>query len=570
MIADAYRGVALIAPEPGVRPQPVARWPDTDLADLAPLVAMAEAAVARRRGVIRQVGEAVFVGYPFLDDERLLGVVALEIAARSQADLKLVMRQLQWGGAWLQLNLGAPPREAAGASRDHVVTALEQVGHSLEHAGFRAAANAVATEAATSLECERVSVGFVRGRSVRPTAISHSADFGERSNLVRAIAAAMDEAVDQREAIRFPPPDGATYQTVAHAALAEESKGLTVCTVPFTVDGKLAGAWTFERARERPFDAETMPLLQYFASSVGPILDLKRKDERWLGTKAVEAAHRQLTRLLGPGFVGRKVIAAAASVLAIFFAIYSTTFRVSADATLEGQVQRAVTAPMDGYIYEVAVRAGDVVRQGDLLVALDDRDLRLEEVKWTTRKAQLERSRQDALGRHERAESRIYKAQADQADAELALLAAQLARTSIRAPFDGLIVSGDLTQSLGAPVGRGDVLMEVAPLEAYRVAISVDERDIRYVEVGQTGQLILPSVPNRSFDLRVSKVTPVATADQGSNVFRVEADLIELSEDLRPGMEGTAKVAVAEQKLIWIWTHRFTDWLRVWVWSWWY
>jgi RND family efflux transporter MFP subunit len=277
-----------------------------------------------------------------------------------------------------------------------------------------------------------------------------------------------------------------------------------------------------------------------------------------------------MDRILGPGYIGRKVFGITAAVLVFFFAIVDTTFRVGADASLEGQIQRVIAAPTDSYVGEVHARAGDLVEQGDLILTLDDRDLRLEQIKWETRKAQFERSRQDALSRKERAESRIYKAQADQADAELRLLQEQLARAQIRAPFDGIVVSGDLSQQLGAPVERGQVLMEVAPLDAYRVAIAVDERDIRHVQIGQTGELILPSVPNSTFSFTVSKITPVATAAEGKNTFRIEANLTEPSQALRPGMEGTAKIEAGERRLIWVWTRRFTEWFRVWVWSWWY
>ena len=57
------------------------------------------------------------------------------------------------------------------------------------------------------------------------------------------------------------------------------------------------------------------------------------------------------------------------------------------------------------------------------------------------------------------------------------------------APFDGIIVSGDLSQSLGSPVERGQVLFEVAPLDGYRIVLRVDERDIPYVALGQRGEL---------------------------------------------------------------------------------
>ena len=63
------------------------------------------------------------------------------------------------------------------------------------------------------------------------------------------------------------------------------------------------------------------------------------------------------------------------------------------------------------------------------------------------------------------------------------------ARTRLVAPFDGVVVKGDLTQSLGSPVAKGDVLFEVAPLDGYRVILSIDERDISDVREGGRGRL---------------------------------------------------------------------------------
>ena len=571
MIDGVRRAVVLLPPSPGKKPVPVGRWPDNDVADLTALSEIADLASSRGRGVARTPQDAVLVGYPFTHEEMTTGVVALEIEPRSQAGLRVVMRQLQWGGAWMRNVLQNGVSAAGQPSQKRLVTVLEQVATSIEHRTFRAASSAVVTEAATALACERVSIGFLDGNRVKPQALSHSADFGKKSNLLRSIGAAMDESVDQRETLLYPSADpDENCVTLASAALSEQEQGTHVCTVPFMVDDEFAGAWTFEKNSDQPFDAAAVQLLQHLAAVVGPILALKRREDFWIWTKIAEAGSRQLNRILGPGYIGRKVFGITATALVFFFAIVDTTFRVGADASLEGQVQRVIASPTNSYVGEVYARAGDLVEEGELILTLDDRDLRLEQIKWETRKAQFERSRQDALSRKERAESRIYKAQADQAEAELKLLQEQLARTQIRAPFDGIVVSGDLSQQLGAPVERGQVLMEVAPLDAYRVAIAVDERDIRHVQIGQTGELILPSVPSSTFSFTVSKITPVATAAEGKNTFRIEANLTEPSQALRPGMEGTAKIEAGERRLAWVWTRRFTEWFRVWVWSWWY
>ena len=70
----------------------------------------------------------------------------------------------------------------------------------------------------------------------------------------------------------------------------------------------------------------------------------------------------------------------------------------------------------------------------------------------------------------------VLAAQISQTEAQLALVEDRLARATLVAPFDGVVVSGDLSQRLGSPVQLGDALFEVAPLDAYRVVLQVDER----------------------------------------------------------------------------------------------
>jgi multidrug resistance efflux pump len=209
-----------------------------------------------------------------------------------------------------------------------------------------------------------------------------------------------------------------------------------------------------------------------------------------------------------------------------------------------------------------------VVRQDQVLAALDDREMRLERLKWLSQHEQLVKQYHQAMAKHEAAQVRILSAQIDQAKAQLALLEDQLSRTHIVAPFDGIVVTGDLSQMLGSPLERGQVLFEIAPLEAYRLILQVDERDIADVTVGQRGQLLLSAFPEESLPFRVEKVTPVSTAREGRNYFRVEAQLEHTPNRLRPGMEGVGKIAVDRRLLIWIWTRQAIDWVRLKLWTW--
>jgi hypothetical protein len=79
---------------------------------------------------------------------------------------------------------------------------------------------------------------------------------------------------------------------------------------------------------------------------------------------------------------------------------------------------------------------------------------------------------------------------------------------------------------------------------------------------------VLTGLTANRFPVSVTKITPVASAQDGRNVFRVEASVDDPAARLRPGMEGVAKLVVADRSLVWIWTRSLVDWLRMSLWTW--
>ena len=134
--------------------------------------------------------------------------------------------------------------------------------------------------------------------------------------------------------------------------------------------------------------------------------------------------------------------------------------------------------------------------------------------------------------------------------------------------FDGVVIAGDLTQTLGAPVQRGETLLTIAPDQQFRLLIEADERDIADVHHGANGRLALGALIGRSLPFEVVRITPMATTRDGRNFFEVEGKFDASPADLRPGLQGVAKIEAGSRTAVWIWTHRFVDWLRLTVWSW--
>ena len=414
-------------------------------------------------------------------------------------------------------------------------------------------------------------LGLEKGKTVRVVAVSHSASFDERTNLVNLAAAAMNEAFDQRAAVVVPEPDqGATLITAALRHYGSESGSAALCAMPVEAANRVAAVWMLER--DTAFTADELETLETLALTLGPILDIKHTAEESLLSHGKRSWRDMLRRATDTSDPGIKLVLLASALLLAFLALYPADYRVSSKAVVEGATQRVAVAPFQGYIREAPARAGDLVKQGQVLALLEDKDLKLERVRWEAELEVSTRKEREAMANADRVAMRLASAQANQARAQLDLTLEKLSRVQVIAPFDGVVVRGDLSQELGSPVEQGKVLFELAPLDAWRVILKVDERDISHVRLAQPGELVLTSLPGQAFPLLVKRVTPVSVAEEGRNYFRVEAALAKDTPEgalkMRPGMEGVAKVEAGQYSLLWIWTHRFTDWLRLKSWEW--
>ncbi|MEA1831393.1 efflux RND transporter periplasmic adaptor subunit [Methylobacterium durans] len=509
------------------------------------------------------------IALPLLADGAAFAVAAFAVETRDRDELRGAIRQVQWGAAWLVAKQGEAigRRDRQGLARSRA--ALDLLAGVLEQSRFRGACMAAVTDLAITFSCQRVAIGFMRRGVARVAGISHSAQFGREMNLVRRLGACMNEAVDQRSLILFPPPPGEVFVTTAHADLARLQHDGRVLTVPLLVDDRFVGAVTLERPGDQPFLSETVELIAATCAAIGPVLEEKRQNDRWLAVKAADSAAGLVRRIVGPNRTGLKLGLAALVAAVAALSLIQADYRVTADARVEGLVRRSVVASYDGYLKAAQVRAGDTVRKGDLLATLEDRDLALERLRWVTERQQRTYEYDKALATRQPATINVVKSQIDQADAQIRLIDEQLARAKFTAPFDGLIVSGDLSQAIGGAISRGQVLFEIAPLDAYRVVLSVDERLIADLREGQTGQMLASSLPDQPQALTIQTITPVAEARNGRNLFRVEGRITDGSTRLRPGMEGIAKVDVDRRLLAWVWARPVVDWARLALWHWW-
>jgi multidrug resistance efflux pump len=543
--------------------QNLVRWPE-DRETEKDLLQLAIKAIESRRQLIipnksHNVPDADLIALPLLSDEQLMGSVALCLSARSAQKQKAAQQALLWSLRWLVfLHKQADVSHAAGMDW-------------IEHLAGRPVSPAAIVELlAEQLQCDRVTLALGDTRRLEISATYPMVAIERETGLLQAIKEAMFEAMDQQVLLYYPPlPSSDELLIISQQSLHEKVGPATLCSIPLILAEVTIGALLLERHRQRPFTQQEQMLCQQAAGLLALLLQQRQHCDRPLLELISERLHQRLKSWLGPQGLWLKLGLPGFAVILLVSWLVEGDYRIEARANLEGRIQRVITAPFDGYLQEASVKAGDIVTRGEVLCRLDDRDLLLEQAKWQTELAKLQREQREALANHERSKVTLLQAQRQQLLAELDRVDMKLARSRIKTPLQGVIVSGDLSQSLGAPLQRGDELFKIAPLESYRVLLQVDEQDIADVQVGQPGVLRLAGYPDLEHAFYVKRILPLSTATEGSYLFTLEAELAQVNRQLRPGLQGVAKIDAGRRSLLWLAGHRVRDWLRLQLWRWW-
>lgn len=261
-----------------------------------------------------------------------------------------------------------------------------------------------------------------------------------------------------------------------------------------------------------------------------------------------------------------------------------------ATGTVRARTSASIAAKWMGYVREVKVQAGDRVREGQLLVVLDARDLdasanrtaaardevrngipetdsavaaakaNLDLAQATFKRMnQLYEKKSISDQEFDEASAKLKAAQAafemarakrTQLDARLAqadqeVRAAQVTRSyaEVLAPFSGTVTAKS--------VDPGNLATPGAPLltierDGYRLEASVEESKLRSIRAGQPVAVALDGI-DRTFDARVSEIVPAV--DAASRSYTVKIDL-PAQPDLRSGIFGRARFQLGARQVL--------------------
>ena len=255
----------------------------------------------------------------------------------------------------------------------------------------------------------------------------------------------------------------------------------------------------------------------------------------------------------------------------------------NASGYVVAQRRASVASKGTGRLEVLAVQEGSRVKQGDVLAELENNDLKAE---YAQASGQLAAARADLVraeteqrnaernfrryrnlweqrvipqANYETAEDQFTKAKAavDSARATIRSLEAALKRasvlieyTSIRAPFDGVVLTknadvGEVVAPFGSSINAKAAVVTMADLSSLMVQADVSESFLPRVHVDQTCEIQLDALPDSRFPGKVDTIVPTADRTKGTVMVKIAFDRL----DPRILPEMSARVAFLTRPL---------------------
>lgn len=209
-----------------------------------------------------------------------------------------------------------------------------------------------------------------------------------------------------------------------------------------------------------------------------------------------------------------------------------------------------ISPEVTGRIVKIAVRSGQQVKQGDVLIALDAGKQQAElaeqsaSVRDETRKLR-DMRRLVARGAITTSELEGQEATVAQAQARADAARYELSLRTLLAPFDGSVSLIDLSE--GALVNSGDTLLHLDELAKLRLDLAVPERYLSLLRPGMAVTATSSAWPDQSF----RGVLETLDSRVSNDTQNIKARVIIPNPDgqLRPGMLLNVELSLPPQKM---------------------
>jgi len=259
---------------------------------------------------------------------------------------------------------------------------------------------------------------------------------------------------------------------------------------------------------------------------------------------------------------------AMAAAVGIFLIFCPLPMRVSGSATVASARTAQLQAGVDGVVKNVYIHEGDHVRQGAVLAELENWNYRADvaaaEAKYSEAMATMNR----ALSQNDGTLAGTEQVKVDYFKAERNRARERLDRTTIRAPFDGVVTTPQVQNSVGRRLMHGDTFAEIIESSHVTVDVAVPEDDAMLLRSGERASIKLESFPLRTFRGDVTVISPQPQVESEQRFFMARVNVPNQDGTIRPGMQGHGKVSVGWHPAGYVLFRGSAMWLwgKLWLW----
>lgn len=151
-------------------------------------------------------------------------------------------------------------------------------------------------------------------------------------------------------------------------------------------------------------------------------------------------------------------------------------------------------------------------------------------------------------------------------------LAEQIELLTLRSPIPGVVTTPKLKEKVGQLLEKGDLVACVNDVSRLSAEITVPEKEIADIHVGQKVLLKARAFPHERFEGHVAAIAPAAVAEdewQSGKTILVTAQIDNAFGQLKPQMTGHAKIQCGRRRILEVATRRLVRYVKVEFWSWW-
>ncbi|MBM4090791.1 MAG: HlyD family efflux transporter periplasmic adaptor subunit [Planctomycetes bacterium] len=430
---------------------------------------------------------------------------------------------------------------------------------------------AVTNSLKNKFACDQVTLGQARGARIRVLSISGLDNVYPKSPGVRHIRQAMEECLDEGEAICHQDEDKWSEQSVVtnhclHRRWHAETGNSPVASLPLRVGNRCVAVVALSRPKQLPFTPGELAEIGQAVAPFGPVMELVAKADRGLVSHATDALKRSLRWLLAPRTYRRKAIAVAILAGIAFFCFGGIGYRITVSSQIAPTEILYFASPYEGTIKACHVDVGDRVEPGQPLYEMDAMELELQRDEFESDLEVLRLRANQALVSGDVKAAALASAEIRVLDARLAITRHNLAEARVQAPCRGTIVAGELSKRIGEAVPLGTPLMELVPEGDWSIELLVPEAVAAELQVGFQGRFACNARPGEPLHFTVTRIRPLPQPRNGKNVFIADATVEDNPAWMRAGMEGVARIDAGTRRVWWVALHRMIDYLRLTFW----